>query len=39
VRVTESDAILFNALQAKLAAHDDREFFRAALSVLADEFA
>lgn len=39
MNVIESDTILFKALQSKLAPHDDRELWRAALSVLADEFA
>src|ERR1700678_131499 len=39
MKVTENGAMLFEALQPKLAAHDDREFWRVALSVLGDEFA
>ncbi len=35
----ENDTILFESLQPQLAVHDDRELWRAALSVLADEFA
>lgn len=39
MKVIENDAILFDALQTKLTPHDDRELWRAALPVLADEFA
>jgi len=39
MKVIENDAILLEALQPKLAAHDDRELWRAALAVFADEFA
>jgi hypothetical protein len=39
MKVIENDAILFEAIQPKLAAHDDRELWRTALAVFADEFA
>ena len=39
MKVIGNDAMLFEALQRKLAAHDDRELWRVALSVLVDEFA
>ena len=38
-RLNEEAAVVFEALQPKLAPHDDRELRRTALSVLADEFA
>jgi hypothetical protein len=39
MKVIENDTILFDGLQSKLTPHDDRELWRAALSVFADEFA
>jgi hypothetical protein len=39
VKAADNETILFDALEPKLAADDDRAFWRAALLVLGDEFA
>jgi hypothetical protein len=39
MKVIENDTILFECVEPKLAAHDDRELWRTALSAPADEFA
>ncbi len=39
MKAADDETILFDALEPKLAADDDRAFWRAALSVLGEEFA
>jgi hypothetical protein len=39
VKAADNETILFDALEPKLAADDDRAFWRAALFVLGEEFA